>query len=55
MSDLSPLFSVGEATHTMSYVLCPILGLSVQERLGATGENLTKGLKDDKGTEASLL
>lgn len=35
--------------------MCPVLGSSVRERQGATGEGLVEGHKDDCGSGASLL
>ncbi|KAK4806630.1 hypothetical protein QYF61_022936 [Mycteria americana] len=49
--DLSPLFSTDEAT---AGVVGPVLGSSVQERHGHTGERPMKGHKDDEETGASL-
>jgi len=50
--DPSPPFSTNEATLEE---LCPILGFPLQKEDGNTGETPTKGLRDDSGTEASLL
>lgn len=46
--DPSPLLSTAEAT---SGVLDPVLGSSVHEKHGATGESPMKGHKDDLGLE----
>jgi len=47
-----PLLSPSEAPPR---VLCPVLGSSVQERLGATGESPAEGYKDNEGTGTCLL
>ena len=46
-----PLLCPSEAP---SAVLCPVLGSSVQERWGATGESPAEGCEDEEGTGASL-
>lgn len=50
--DPLPLLWHGEAT---SQVLCSLLGFSVQERHGTTGESPAEGCNDGEGTEAPLF